>query len=74
LQTYSFHRQIQGYINGVRANPQKAYPISAALAFPASTTLKWMLSGSSDFCGNAQAEWKKYSRFIEKKKVFLDLI
>jgi hypothetical protein len=58
---------MQGYINGVRACPPKTFPISAALAFPASTTLKRMLSGSSDFCGNAQAKLKKNSSLIENK-------
>jgi hypothetical protein len=50
---------MQGYINVVRAYPPKTFPISAALAFPASTTLKRMLSGSSDFCGKAQTKKKK---------------
>jgi hypothetical protein len=63
---------MQGYINGVRAYPPKIFPISAALAFPASTTLKRMLSGSSDFCGKAQADKKKNSRNVENKSTFCD--
>ncbi len=56
---------MQGYINVVRAYPQKTFPISAALAFPASTTLKRMLSGWMDFCANVQAKKKENSINIE---------